>query len=142
MSPSPHHLVRFAALVTLPLVLTALACGGGGGGTPSQPPPPSGSNVVIVDVNDFAFDPATIRVNPGTTVRFVMRGSDPNHTATAVNGRFDSGFVFKNPGDTFEVQFTSADDDQTFDFACTSHQGCCKMQGSISVGDNAPPSIY
>lgn len=143
MTPRPQHLVRFIALVTLPLVVAALACGGGGGGSPSEPSPPSGGgNVVVVEVQDFLFNPKNVMVSPGTTVQFVMRGSDPNHTATAVNGRFDSGFAFQNPGDTFEVKFTAADDDQTFDYACKSHQQCCKMQGSISVGDNAPPSTY
>lgn len=121
---------------------TALfACGGGGGdggGSPSAPPPPDDSGAITVNVDDFSFTPRQLTIQPGQTVRWVMRGNDPTHTVTARDGAFDSGFAFEGSGDSFEHTFTAADDDMTFEYACASHQGCCDMKGSVRVGDSAP----
>ncbi len=140
MNRKMRLLTTVIAVAAAPLFVLSLACGGGGGGnTPSQPDdPPEGDNVVTVNLDDFEFSPRRVRVQPGQTVRFVLRGSDPTHTATAKDGRFDSGSAFDNPGDTFEVAFNAQDDDMTYEYACTSHEDCCDMRGSILVGDNAP----
>lgn len=139
-----NHKMRLStaavAILAAPIVVLAMACGGGGGGnSPSDPgPPPGGDDVVTVNLDDFEYNPRQIQIGPGTTVRFVLRGTDPTHTATAKDGRFDSGFVFENPDDSFEVTFTGNDDDSTYEYSCVSHADCCDMKGSIQVGDNAP----
>lgn len=143
MTSVTHTLTRLVAIVATPLLVATLACGGGGGGSnnPAGPPPPGGGGgeVVVVNLDDFSFVPRRVQIDPGTTVRFVLRGTDPNHTATAVDGRFDSGLVFQAPGDSFEVDFTAADNNMTYDYSCGSHAQCCNMRGSIQVGNNAPP---
>jgi plastocyanin len=121
--------------------LTSLACGGGGSGdsTPTVPPPPPAPNVVVVDILDNRFDPKQIEVDPGTTVRWVNRGNETNHTTTAMSMEWSSGFVFLAVGDTFEHTFTQDDDGQTFEYSCLTHKDCCEMQGSVRVGASAPP---
>lgn len=124
------------------VILTALACGGGGGGgtsAPTLPPPPPAPNIVTIDVLDNSFDPKQVQVQPGTTVRWVLQGNAPNHTTTEMATTWDSGFTLVNPGDFFEHTFTEADDNQTFEYSCVTHKDCCEMQGSIQVGQNAPP---
>ena len=131
---------------TIPLAVALtllLACGGSGGSgsTPSEPPPPAadgGSEVVEVAVDDFTYSPRVVRVDPGTTVRWVLEGDDTNHTVTARDGEFDSGFAFQQPGDAFEHVFEEEDDGMTFEYSCTSHSDCCDMKGSVRVGEDSP----
>lgn len=120
-----------------------IACGGGGGGggggTPTDPAPPGGPSSVTVELTEFDYSPRSITIQPGQTVRWVMRGDDPTHTVTALDGAFDSGFVFTSAGATFERTFTDADRDLTFNYSCATHSDCCDMKGSIRVGEDAPP---
>jgi len=140
----------FAALTLLTVTaLAALgliaACGGGGGGSspteppPSGSPPPSGNQIITIEVVDNTYNPRSVTVNPGDTVRWVLRGSNAGHTVTDRNGAFDSGFVFNNNGDTYQHTFTAADNEKTFEYHCASHDDCCQMRGSVRVGANAPP---
>lgn len=115
------------------------ACGGGGdSGTPTESPT-TGPQVVTVEVKDDLFEPRSITIAPGTTVRWVMRGMNAGHTVTALNGTFDSGFAFSNAGDTFERRFSAGEDGETFEYSCVTHAECCDMKGSIRVGSSAPP---
>ena len=108
------------------------SCTINGGGSAS-------GDVVTIRVVDNAFDPKSSHVQPGDTVEWVFSGSDLRHTATAMDGAWNSGFAFQTNGATFQHRFTAADDGKTFEYFCISHQTCCQMQGSILVGDNAPP---
>lgn len=132
MSQAPRNFTSLA------LALLLSACGGGGGGTSNTPTSPPPSNVVTVDLNDFSFGPRQLQIQPGTTVRFVHQGTDPEHTSTAKEGRWDSGFAFRNTGNAFEVTFSQADDGKTFEYFCETHQETFDMKGSIKVGNNAP----
>lgn len=122
-------------------LLTAACSGGGDGGSPSAPPPPPPSgNVVVVTVRDFAFDPKSVQIEPGQTVRWVLEGgSMTNHTTSERNGVWDSGFVFRQAGDSFERTFPQAEDGRTFEYICTTHWVSNQMQGSVRVGEDAPP---
>ena len=126
------------ALVALAGLLVAPACGGGGGGStpPTTPPPP---DVVEVEIFDNRFEPKSITVAPGTTVRWINRGAETNHTTMAMSGEWNSGFVFTGSGSTYEHTFTAADDGQTYEYSCETHKVCCMMQGSVRVGSSAPP---
>jgi plastocyanin len=90
-------------------------------------------------VLDNRFDPQRVSIEPGTTVRWVNRGTTGDHTTTEMSMEWDSGFVFLGPGDTFEHTFTQDDDGMTFEYSCVTHKTCCAMQGSVRVGANAPP---
>jgi plastocyanin len=105
--------------------------------TPSSPSPASG--VTTVSVQDDFFEPKSITVDPGRTVEWVLRGQATDHTVTEENGAFDSGFTLLRPGATFRHTFTAADEGRTFNIYCRTHRGCCMMQGSVRVGQSAPP---
>ncbi len=131
---------RTASRVIVGAALLGLlpGCGGGGGsGTPTEPPTTS-PQVVTVEVKDDLFEPRSITITPGTTVRWVMRGMNAGHTVTALNGAFDSGFAFPDAGDTFERLFATGEEGQTFEYSCVTHAECCDMKGSVRVGESAP----
>jgi len=114
-------------------------CGGGGGGkSPTSPTNTPTPQVVVVSVQDDQFVPKQVNINVGDTVRWVLGGSaNAGHTVTANDGSFDSGKVFTSSGAAFEHTFTTAG--TTVLYHCQTHYVCCQMQGSIRVGDSAPP---
>lgn len=122
----------------LALLLTACSSGSDSPSAPPPQPPPPSNDVVEINVDDNFFEPKRVTIEPGQTVRWILRGDETNHTATARDGEFDSGFTFTSEGATFEHTFDAADDGQTFEYRCNSHQACCEMQGSVRVGENAP----
>jgi hypothetical protein len=133
----PNRALR-VALTLLALVAAAWvvpACGGGGGGrTPTQPPPPPPpppTGDVAVDVREFAFNPKS-----GQTVVWQLEGDLTNHNVIALAGRFSGSL--SQPDATFRQTFTEDDRNRTFEYRCSTHQGCCMMQGSVRVGANAP----
>lgn len=117
----------------------ALACGGGGGGGGPTAPPAPNPQAVTVELSEHSFSPKSITIQPGETVAWVMRGSDPTHTVTALNGAFDSGAVFTASGATFRRTFSAAESGQIFEYRCQAHADCCNMRGSVRVGADAPP---
>lgn len=130
------HLILPLSLLTLGLGLAACSGGGGGGGgNPAAPPTPG---LTIVEVQDNFFSPRSVDVEPGDTVRWVLRGATLDHTVNERNGAFSSGGALSHSGGTFEHTFTTADTGKTFEYDCNTHQGCCMMQGSVRVGASAP----
>jgi plastocyanin len=118
--------------------LTAASCGGGGGGSsPTAPPPPAVTGQVhVVQVKDDQYEPKSLTIEPGDTVRWVLSGSNTTHSVTSRDGSFDSGFVFTAAGATYERRF---DNRGTVEYSCRSHSLCCLMRGSIKVGTSSPP---
>jgi plastocyanin len=125
------------ALLLAPAALLLAACGGGGGGGGGPTAPGPVAQSVTVELHDHSFAPRSLTIQPGDTVVWVLRGNDRTHTVTALNGAFDSGQVFGQPGATFRRTFNEAG--RTFDYRCRSHADCCNMRGSVRVGDSAPP---
>ena len=94
------------------------------------------------------FDPVGLLVEPGTTVRWVVK--ENVHTTTAYhpkNGRhslripegaapWDSGFLV-NPGDHFDVTLTVPG---VYDFFCIPHEAA-GMVGRLVVGKPAGPGV-
>lgn len=101
------------------------------------PPPatPAASPVAgaaTVRIANLAFDPATITVPTGSTVTWSNEDVTP-HTATAVDGQFDSGIF--DPGASFSFTFTEPG---TFAYQCLLHPN---MQGTVVVeGASAAPN--
>jgi plastocyanin len=85
------------------------------------------TTTVSVAAYDNSFQPSTINVQPGTTVRFVNSGRH-THTVTSNDNRFDSGDLA--PGASYSVTFTNPG---TFTYYCR-HHAREKMQGTIVVG--------
>jgi plastocyanin len=98
--------------------------------TPHQsyypPPTASGQSITTATVTlaDNRFEPATITVAPGTTVRWVNYGSH-KHTVTSATGAWDSGDLA--PGQVYSATFTKAG---TYEYFCRHHKD---MRGSIVV---------
>lgn len=115
------------------------ACGGGGGGkSPTAPPTVTSPQVVVVGIQDDQFVPKQVIINPGDTVRWVLMGSaTAGHTVTANDNSFDSGKIFTQSGAVFEHTFTTTG--TTILYHCQTHYVCCQMQGSVRVGESAPP---
>ena len=77
-----------------------------------------------VTMRNLAFAPATIQVEPGTTV--VWRNQDQvEHTATAADRSWDSGLI--RPGGSWQRTFSTAG---TYQYFCTPHPF---MRGTIIV---------
>lgn len=68
-----------------------------------------------VEIQNFAFSPATLTVKVGDTVTWVNQDS-VGHSATADDGSFDTGVL--SQGESNTVTFTEAG---TFGYHCTPH---------------------
>jgi plastocyanin len=107
-------------------------------GADGAPPPPPVERPVTpvatgdVRMVDFDYEPREINVTAGATVGFVNAGVAP-HTATAVDGSFDTGLV--RTGRRAPITFTTAG---TFPIYCTIHPD---MTATVLVTDasGAPP---
>ena len=129
--------IRFThILLIIPITLVLFSCGGD-----SSTDVNDAATVVTVAIEDSFFDPKSITIRPGTTVRWVLRGNMGDNTVTENGGSFDSGFRFRNDGDQFERTFSSSDDGKLFLYHCETHWISDEMQGSIRVGNapDAPP---
>lgn len=78
--------------------------------SPAQP-----QSSLSVDIQNFAFSPATITVPVGTTITWTNRDS-ADHTVTSRSGVFNSGTL--SPNDTFSFTFNTPG---TFDYFCRIH---------------------
>lgn len=68
-----------------------------------------------VSIENFAFSPATVHVKIGGTVTWTNKDTSP-HTATDLNGSFDSGSLATDK--TFTQTFSTAG---TYTYHCTIH---------------------
>ena len=75
-----------------------------------------------VSIDDFAFDPTSVTISTGDTVRWTNMDS-ADHTATG--SAFDSGIL--EEGDSYEFTFTETG---TFEYNCSIHP---EMQGTVTV---------
>lgn len=115
--------------------------GASDGDTPAATPPPAGNatpaptaelsektltGAVAVEIKNFTFIPADIKIPAGTTVTWTNHDVVA-HTATASDpkGVFDSGNL--NPGQSFSFKF---DTPGTYHYICTYHPF---MKGTITV---------
>jgi plastocyanin len=77
-----------------------------------------------VNIDGFAFVPATLTVSAGTTVTWTNRDEEP-HTVAASDGSFHSPGM--GTGATFTHTFSTAG---TFDYVCSIHP---MMHGTVVV---------
>ncbi len=97
--------------------------------------PANAQSLHIVSILDASFSPASVTVNTGDTVTWVMNSSIP-HTVTsgencATDGRFNSGTL--NPGQSFTFIFTEPGN---VPYYCIPHCGQ-GMTGVVTVEDSA-----
>lgn len=75
----------------------------------------AGSSAVEVEIVEFTFQADTVRVKPGTVVRWINR-DQVAHTSTAEDGEWKSPLL--GPGETFEQKF---DEEGEHPYYCTPH---------------------
>lgn len=78
----------------------------------------------------FAFDPAAIRVDPGTTVIWEWTGEGGDHNVVATDGAFESDLTGE-AGHTFAQTFQT---ETVSLYSCTPHEAM-GMKGAVVVGD-------
>ncbi len=96
--------------------------GGSTGGVPGVLPARAEST--RAKITDSGFEPATITITPGTTVRWVNEGKDP-HTVTSAKGDWTSNDL--SAGAEFTATFTQPG---TFEYYCKHNKD---MKGTIIV---------
>ncbi|MGM0604666.1 MAG: halocyanin domain-containing protein [Halobacteriota archaeon] len=92
----------------------------------------SDSVTVMVGAGDqgLLFDPAAVRVDPGTTVVWEWTGMGGGHNVAATDGSFESETA-EDEGHTFEHTF---EDEGVYTYVCTPHEAL-GMKGAVVVGD-------
>lgn len=119
IQPVPAPKAGNASAVTA-LAGSLLASGG------PAPAPAAASGGPTVQVANFAFAPATIKVAPGDTVTWMNNDAIP-HTTTSTDKHWNSGPI--QPGGSFHVTFTKAG---TYEYACSIHPF---MRATVAVGN-------
>jgi len=76
----------------------------------------------------YAFEPAAVRVDPGTTIVWEWTGAGGTHNVVAEDGSFESELTGE-AGHTFEFTAESG----TYKYACTPHTEM-GMRGAVVVG--------
>lgn len=116
------------------IVLAALALGTLSTGLLAmvvQAPPavqgPTGGTQVVIE--QFAFTPAELRVEVGTTVTWTNKDATA-HTVTGRDGTWGSRLL--QPGETYSYTFAK---EGVYDYACSPHPS---MRGRVIVGN--PPA--
>ncbi|HEY6607824.1 MAG TPA: cupredoxin family copper-binding protein [Candidatus Limnocylindria bacterium] len=115
---------RIAARLPLLLVIA-------GGALLVVPIGPTRAATHAVTIADFAFGPQELTITAGDTVTWTNEDAMV-HTATSVNGAFDSGDLAQ--GASYSLTFTSPG---TYDYLCTPHPS---MTGRIVVLAAPTPS--
>ena len=92
--------------------------------TKTAAPTPQPSPISTIHIKNFAFDPASVTIRPGQTVRFVEDDDTP-HTVTATDKSFDSGNL--NQKDSWRHTFAT---EGTYTYVCAYHPS---MRGTVIV---------
>lgn len=97
------------------IIAMALAFGVAGPAWPAEQKAASQTTTHTVEIRDFAFVPATLRVRPGDRITWINRDIAP-HTVTAADESWDSGEMAQGARYTHTV--TAG---QTNDYFCRFH---------------------
>lgn len=82
------------------------------------------SGEVEIEIEDFAFNPKTVTITVGTTVKWSNK-DNASHTVTGDDGSWGSNSLAK--GDTYSFTFTKPG---TFSYYCSAHPS---MKATITV---------
>lgn len=90
--------------------------------TPATPQTAGQGKIVDVSINNFAFNPASVTISTGDTVRWTNKDSA---THTVKGSSFESGSIAQ--GNTYEFMFTGPG---VYDYTCSIHPS---MKGTVTV---------
>ena len=93
------------------------------------------THVVTVDSTNLRFNPSTVTLNEGDTLRFVWGGQALPHNSVEENGVFDSGDPERDLDFGHVFDYDSAG---TYNFFCEPHESV-GMLGSVTVLDVEAP---
>jgi plastocyanin len=96
-----------------------------------QRSPTKPTTIINIGAGDNYFDPGSVNVQPGTTVKWVNQGQH-KHTVTSDQAKWDSGDLAA--GATYSVTFKTPG---TYDYHCRHHK---EMKGTIVVGPGEKPA--
>lgn len=88
------------------------------------------TRVAVGAGSGLSFDPAAIKISPGTTVIWEWTSFGGSHDVAATDGRFESELM-NGEGETFSHTFT---DTGVYRYVCTPHQ-TQGMLGAVEVVD-------
>ncbi len=100
----------------------------------------AGAALVPISIVDFQFEPASVTVAVGDSIRWTNNGTVP-HTATSgdnceASGDWDSGTL--EPGQSFTYGVDQEDAGRTVDYFCRFHCASNNMVGSFTVQSATP----
>jgi plastocyanin len=95
------------------------------GATAVTPQPVANGKIVDISIQGFAFNPESVGISPGDTVRWTNKDSA---THIVKGSTFESGSLAK--GDTYEFVFTEPG---VYNYICSIHPS---MKGTITVVEN------
>ncbi|CCF84571.1 cupredoxin domain-containing protein [Nitrolancea hollandica] len=123
------------ALLLLVSIVALAGCGAAQPAASTNPPvgaatstQPASSEEVQVRIVDFAFEPSTITIKPGTTVVWTNDGPTQHTTASKEGNVWESKIL--EQGDVFRYRFEQPG---TFPYWCTLHPS---MLGTVIVAGN------
>jgi len=94
--------------------------------------------VAVGPDGNFVYDPAQVRVDPGTTLRFVW--DSPNHNVVVEDSPEGSDWAGSpNVPETYGADYEfsrTLDVEGAYGYYCTPHRGA-GMEGTVLVGDDA-----
>ncbi|SEW01953.1 plastocyanin/azurin family copper-binding protein [Halobacterium jilantaiense] len=108
---------------------TATSGGGGGGTTKTVAVGPNGQNV---------FEPATVYVAPGDTVKWVWEGEGHNVHATGVPDEADWSVQTEIVSPPFEYEYTFDGPTGEYNYVCDPHASV-GMEGTVVVNESGAP---
>ena len=122
--------VRRGSVVRLTLVTAALLVFGMTGGASAAP---RAAQTIDIAIQNFSFQPNTITIEKGDTVRWTNMDSGVFHSAISIYPGF-----FTNPIGIGQVNIVRFDKAGTFDYVCGIHGQ--QMRGQIVVSGIPEPS--
>ncbi|KYC43918.1 hypothetical protein WA1_01840 [Scytonema hofmannii PCC 7110] len=91
----------------------------------------------LVKVVDFRFEPSEVKVEAGSTVKWVNEGSADHTVTRADEPSFDRVLA---PGEEFEFTFANPSDESGFEYRCRFHSGG-GMRGKVIVTPEVAPTL-
>jgi plastocyanin len=115
-----------AGVLVVAGALLLAACGGGSGASSkSGSSAPASSGGTSITITNFMFEPMSLTVSPGATVKVTNKDS-ATHTLTASGNQFNTGDIDQNHTKTFTAPMKPG----TYHYICNIHQ---YMMGTITV---------